>query len=109
MRSDRREFLNAFGRGGGVMAFIKRDLEFCELKINEKTYAEMLMFQVKIGMNKLIIMNVYFPPYETRMTMVMVSELARSLRRIRMEHIDAEIIAAGDFNMSNLQWKDPDF
>lgn len=77
--------------------FIRNNIQFSEIVIEEKTIVECQVTRIKLGETYYCIINVYIPPYKTRL--IMVNELSSIIRKLRQDFESDEFIMIGDFNM----------
>lgn len=104
IRADRSKFDNSRKVGGGVASFIKGEIDYETIEVAMKTTIEFVVFRITLEAKKIIVVNVYIPPYRQRM-LALVVEFSCLMERIRSIYIGDEIIVFGDFNLSHIKWQ----
>lgn len=103
LRKDCSVFQNKRTVGGGVAIFIRRTIQYTELDILQSTALEHIIVRIKLGKKFFTFVNIYLPPYRTRLSMV--SDLSIIMRNLRKANPSDDIVLVGDFNMSSIQWE----
>lgn len=105
-RSDRSKFDHSKTRGGGICILIHNTLQFTRIPVFEHTKFELNVVRIRTGNKFLIIINVYFPPYDSRRTLV--HQLDEILSNLKRTYPSDEFVLSGDFNSSRTRWHHDD-
>jgi len=100
-RQDRSQTANERRTGGGVMTLCKSKIKAHLIDINIVSLLEFVAIEVVTRTLKIVIVNVYIPPYHKLQSIKSLKEL---LQQIETKFPDRQLIVLGDFNMFSIGW-----
>lgn len=89
-RMDRSKFQSNRSKGGGICLFIRDGIEYMEIVNPQQTTIEMQALRITNAYRPIIVLNVYLPPYRSRV--YMVDELANFVRYLKRIKLDTVVI-----------------
>lgn len=103
LRADRSNFVSSRATGGGVVIFVKDNINTKPINAPVNTTIEHVTALLEINTKHICLCNIYLPPYNKRWNELII-EVYDTLLWLNNNVKFDQLILCGDFNMSGIQW-----